>query len=262
MIKKLQILVAGLIIGLTSACGLVSDGSTEVRGGSFAVADSPLLVVNGDNGRIVVNAGPVGRVDVQATLRNPDDVDYEIAQEGDVITIEAESDGGGIFNFGNGPGADIGITTPPNTAVELRTSNGRIEVHGMQRSGTVRTSNGRIVLDDVSGDFTITTSNGGVTVTKAVGSFDIETNNGPIEFEGELTSNGDNKMTTSNGSVEVTLRGTPSVKLDGSTSNGSVTSDLQILTTSSGNQHHLVGTIGEGESRLLIRTSNGSGKIK
>jgi hypothetical protein len=69
-------------------------------------------------------------------------------------------------------------------------------------------------------------------------------------------------MKTSNGSVEVVLRGTPSLKLDGSTSNGSVTSDYPILTTSVGDQHHLVGIIGDGESTLMVRTSNGSVTIR
>jgi len=41
-------------------------------------------------------------------------------------------------------------------------------------------------------------------------------------------------MTTSNGSVTVTLGGTPNLEFDGSTSNGSVTSDYPILTSSNG----------------------------
>ena len=262
MINRSIFLLSGLFIGLASACGIASDGSDEVRGDSFAVGDSPLLIVNVENGRIIVNAGADHRLDLQATLRKPEKVEYEITQEGDVITVVAKTDDGGLFNFGQSPGADIEITTPPNTVVELRTSNGRIEVHGMKRSGTMRTSNGKIALEEVSGDFTLTTSNGGVAVTKAIGAFDIETNNGKIEFVGELIPGSNNKMATSNGSVEITLRGFPSVKLDGSTSNGSVTSDLPILTASAGDQHHLVGTIGEGESALLVRTSNGSVKIR
>lgn len=259
---KLMALAAGLLIGLASACGAISGGSTEVREDSFSVGDAPLVIVNTENGRITVNAGPDHRIDVQATLRDSEDIDYRLNREGDVISVIADSEGGGFFNLIGHTGADIVITAPPNTAVELRTSNGRIEVHGMRRSGTMRTSNGRIVLSQVSGDFTVTTSNGGVTVTNAIGSFDIETSNGGIVFSGELTPGSDNKMTTSNGSVNVTLQGTPSVKLDGSTSNGSVSSDHPILTTSTGDRHRLVGIIGEGASTLVLKTSNGSISIK
>ena len=126
----------------------------------------------------------------------------------------------------------------------------------------MRTSNGKIVLDKISGDFNIVTSNGGVAITQASGSFNVETKNGRIKFEGKLASGGSNKMTTSNGSVEIKLQGTPSVKLDASTSNGSINTEYPILTSSPGDKHHLVGIIGAGEAELLVRTSNGSVAIR
>ena len=132
----------------------------------------------------------------------------------------------------------------------------------MHRSGTVRTSNGKIVMEDVIGDFDISTSNGAVTIALASGTFDVETSNGRIEFDGELAPGGNNRMSTSNGGVEIKLQGTPSVKLDASTGNGSLTTGLPVLTTSPGDEHHLVGTIGAGNSELFVRTSNGSVNIQ
>ena len=259
---KLMILFAGLFVGLGLACGGGFGGSTEIRDDSYVVGDSPRVVVSGDNGTVVVNPGPDRTVTVHATLRKPGDIEYEITQVGDVINVTAKIDDGGIFNFGESPGADIAITAPTNTAVELRTSNGNVEVYGMQQSGKVRTSNGKIVLDQVSGDFNIVTSNGGVTIAGAIGSFDVETSNGRIKFDGELASGSSNKMTTSNGSVEIKLQGTPSVKLDASTSNGSIDTEYPIQTSSPGDKHRLVGTIGAGEAVLLVRTSNGSVVIR
>ena len=128
----------------------------------------------------------------------------------------------------------------------------------MHVSGAVRTSNGKIVIEDVIGEFDISTSNGAVTIVRASGTFDIETSNGRIEFDGELASDDNNRMTTSNGSVEIMLQGTPSVKLDASTGNGSVTTRLPILTTSPGDERHLVGTVGAGDAELFVRTSNNS----
>ena len=69
-------------------------------------------------------------------------------------------------------------------------------------------------------------------------------------------------MTTSNGGITITLKGTPSVNLDASTSNGSITTKLPILTTSTGDEDHLVGTIGAGDADLFVRTSNGSVTIQ
>ena len=132
----------------------------------------------------------------------------------------------------------------------------------MHQCGTVRTSNGKIVMEDVIGDFDISTSNRAVTIALARGTFDVETSNGRIEFDGELAPGGNNRMTTSNGSVDIKLQGTPSVKLDASTANGSVTTKLPILTTSPGDEHHLVGTFGAGDAELFVRTSNGSVMIQ
>ena len=219
-------------------------------------------MVSGDNGRIIVNPGTAGTVRVLATLRKPDDLEYETIQDGDTISVVAKGESLGIFNFGQSPGADIEITAPSNTRVELRTSNGRVEVYGMQQSGTVRTSNGKIVMQDVTGDYDLSTSNGGVTIARASGTFAVETSNGRIEFDGQLAPGGDNRMATSNGSIAITLLGTPSVNLDASTSNGSVTTKLPFLTTSTGDEDHLVGTIGTGESDLFVRTSNGSVTIQ
>lgn len=235
--------------------------TSQNRDDRFAVGDSPRVVVS-TIGRVIVNSGPDRTVSVKATLRKPDDIEYEITQIGDAISVAVKRDDGGFFNFGRRPGAGIEITTPINTAIKLRTSNGSVEVYGMQKSGTVRTSNGKIILDKVSGDFNIVTSNGEVTITQATGSFDVETNNGRIKFDGELLSGGSNNITTSNGSVEIKLQGTPSVKFDVSTSNGSISTEYPNLTSSPGNKHHLVGIIGTGDAVLSVRTSNGSVAIR
>ena len=229
------------LVFLTAACSSGFTGPTETRDDSFVVGKSPRVVVSGDNGRIIV---------------------ISTTQEGDTISVKAKEKRRGIFNLGDSPRADIEITAPLNTRVELRTSNGSIEVYGMHQSGTMRTSNGKIVIEDVTGDFDISTSNGSVTILLASGTFDVETSNGRIEFDGELVPGGNNRMTTSNGSVEITLQGTPSVKLDASSGNGSVTARLPILSTSPGDEHHLVGTIGAGDAELFVRTSNGSVTIQ
>ena len=264
---KSGLLILGvLLVSLTAACSSGFAGPTETRDDSFVVGDSPRVVVSSDNGRIVVKRGTDGTVRVQANLRKPDDLKYETSQEGHTISVEAKEKRPGffnrIFNLGDSPGADIEITAPFNTRLELRTSNGGVEVYGMHQSGTVRTSNGKIVMEDVIGDFYMSTSNGSVTITLASGTFDVETVNGRIEFDGEIVPGGHNRMRTVNGSVEIKLQGIPSVKLDASSGNGSVTTRFPILTTSPGDKRHLVGTIGVGDAELLVRTINGSVTIR
>ena len=255
-------MLGALLVLLIAACSDNPAGSTPTRDDTFVVGRSPSVVVSVENGRIVVNPGTDGRVRVQATLRKPGQLEYATTQAGNVISVEAKEEGGGIFDFGDSPQADIEITAPPDTMVELRSVNGSVEVHGMRQSGTIRTSNGKIVVQDLSGDFDISTINGAVTIALASGSFDVETVNGGIDFDGALTPGGANRMTTVNGSVAIKLQGTPSIQLDASSANGSVTSERPILTTSSEDQRRLVGTIGDGDAELYVRTSNGSITIR
>jgi DUF4097 and DUF4098 domain-containing protein YvlB len=275
--------VLGSMLFLSIGCEITVDvgdsgdgdaGSTETRDDSFSVGASPVLVVTSENGSIDVETGPAGTIRVQATLRNANRVQYEVSEQGDTVTVEADVDSGA-----RNAGADIIVTAPAETEVELETSNGRIELQGLEASGALRTSNGRVVIKDVEGDFdvrtsngsievtsmegvgTLKTSNGPVTLDKVKGAFDVGTSNGNISFSGEMIPGGDNRLETSNGSVTVELQGTPSVELDASTSRGNVTNELPI-DASTKNAKRLVGTIGNGEAELVIRASNGSVTIR
>jgi DUF4097 and DUF4098 domain-containing protein YvlB len=141
--------------------------------------------------------------------------------------------------FGIDAGAEIRVTLPADANVDLHTSNGGIEVVDIQNSGKLRTSNGRISLENVKGEF------------------EVNTSNGDIDFRGEMTADGMNRLTTSNGSVHVTLLGEPSVKLDATTSNGEIICKLPIVATETGD-NRLAGVVGGGDAVLAIGTSNGS----
>lgn len=260
--KSVAWMIGTLLILISAACGQRITGPTETRDASYDVGDLPKVVVSGGNGRIIVNSGMAGKINVQAILRRPDDLEFEISQSGNTISIDVKDKGVGIFNFGSSPGADIEITGPSDTSVKLRTGNGSVEVHGMKRSGSVHTSNGTVLMDGVTGEFEVSTSNGRVEILQSSGTFEIDTSNGRIEFDGELSPGGSNRMTTSNGSVQITLQGTPSIKLDASTSNGSVDTGFPILITAPLDEHHVVGTIGDGDADLFVRTSNGSISIE
>ena len=124
------------------------------------------------------------------------------------------------------------------------------------------TPNGRITLDGITGYVSAMTSNGKIEITRFRGELQAQTSNETIEFEGVLSPGSHNRLRTSNGAVSVTLVDTLGVELDANTSNGTVTSALPITTSGAISEKHLIGTIGNGESILEIRTSNGSINIR
>jgi DUF4097 and DUF4098 domain-containing protein YvlB len=276
----MAVLLAAAALLMTAGCDELTDdcddAEIETRDNSFSVGESVTLVVRTANGAIEVRTGSDGEVHVEATLREPERIDYEVTQDGDTITAEAQSESG---RWRGCMMASFVVTVPANTEVDLDTSNGAIELVGLEGGGRVDTSNGAISLVDVSGDYRgstsngaigidgmegtadFGTSNGAVDVADSRGEFDLHTSNGRISFSGELTAGGDNRLETSNGRVNVELLGEPSVRIDASNSNGDITTDLP-LTIESTSRHELVGTIGDGEADLYVRTSNGDLDIR
>lgn len=263
------------VLALSIACA--STGPLEeTREDTFTVGPSPRLVVDSDYGRIDVASGPQGVVVVQSTNRMPSKLDYEVIREGDTITVLAKQQPG-IRNLSlvNIPSADLTITVPSSTFVNLYTGNGDVEIEGLKASGSLKILNGRISMLDVEGHFDGTTSNGdinistiegnaelmtssgGVRIENGKGEFNLETSNGEIFFQGELIQGGNNGFTTSNGGVTVQLQGEPSVRLMATTNNGIVSNSIPIRSNSPNNRS-LSGIIGRGEAELIIQASNGS----
>lgn len=240
--RLLGFLTVLILFVAIAACTPAFASKTETRDDTFSVGATPKVVVSNDNGQIDVVTGNEGTVNVKATIRRPDDVEYSVVQEGDTIRVEARVTSVWIFNT-DSPGAEITITLPADTNVDLRTSNGGIEVVDIQNSGKLQTSNGRISLENVKGEF------------------EVNTINGAIDFRGEMIGGGMNRLTTANGSVEVTLLGEPSVKLDATTSNGKIICKLPIAATES-EVNRLVGVVGGGDAGLVIKTFNGSIKVQ
>ena len=255
----------GAVLLLVTGCGGVtftwdseeSDEPVEIRDDSFAVGPSPRLLVTSFNGRVTVNPSSDNTIRVQARLTRADRADYEVRQDGNTVEVKAEMKWLVGKTVGRDPGVDVEVTAPSSTSMELTTSNGMIELRGINKSGTLRTSNGKIVMEDISGDFSAHTSNEAIEVAAFSGTVDLDTTNGRISFSGELIPGGRNEMRTSNGDVDVTLQGTRSVRLDATTSSGTVISKLPLLATST-EDNRLAGTIGDGEADLTIHTSNGS----
>jgi hypothetical protein len=254
------------------------DDLNWIEGLTFQVGDAPRVVVRTFNGRVELLSGDPGVVRAEATIRNPSRVAYAVSQSGNTITVQAI--GKSAFSlFGAFAGVDVVITAPAATALDVETNNGRIEVDGFTRGGELVTSNGKVEVTRSGGDLSVKTTNGKVTVERfsgkahlktsnrqivlddVMGTFDAQTTNGRVTFGGELEAGGENWIKSTNGGVAVVLGGKPSVRLDASTSNGRVKSSLPIAATTT-KRSHLVGTIGDGEANLEVRTSNGSVTIK
>ena len=256
------------------------DGKTSMRDDTFAVGDNPRLVVRGFNGRIRVHAGEPGSIRVRTRLKKPHEIKYSAAQEGDLVTVEAKPDGqseGFLHGFSRQhSGANIEVTVPAATSVDLATSNGPVELQGTEGGGAVQTKNGPIRVDKFKGDLNATTknapitvktlsgsaelstSNGRVSIEDAHGHFDARTTNGSIKFQGSIEAGNGSTLSTTNGNIKVALDAEPNLKLTAATVNGRVRCEVPGFVASVEKRHKLKGTVSEGEAELIAQTVNGS----
>lgn len=269
----LVVFIALLLVPAPISCGMLV--STETREETLTVGDAPTLVVRAQNGSVELRSMAGDTVEVEATLRDPSRVQYEVSQVGNTISVIADVEQGGWDFFRGSAGADIVVTAPPGTVLDIETSNGRIEAVGFRESAVLTTSNGRVVLEEVRGDYEIRTRNGSIEVNSLEGSLtarasngsldlsgllgqvDAETSNGRIDFEGEFAPETVNRLWTSNGNVAVRIEGETGVELEATTSNGRVDIGLHIEATLI-EETRVEGIIGDGSAGLLVRTSNGS----
>jgi len=245
-----------LILVLFGTISLVACGPTETRTNAFSVGSSPSVEVKVGNGNVSLVVGPEGEIMVTAELQNPEEIEYQVSQDGDSITVDAKTR--------SGSRADVTVTMPRNTEFGLSTGNGNVDAVSVQASGAVNVGNGSIVLDGVKGHVFGNVGNGNITLSDAAGSFNLNVGNGNIGFQGELTPGGESRFNVGNGSVTMELPGSPkggifpSVTLDLEVEqDGKVRCDWPVTVQEQAEQR-LVGTIGDGEAALTVRIGNGN----
>jgi len=197
--------LAPLILMLSIGC---PDGAaytrTETR--TLPLKAGGELRVKGFNGRIRVEAWNKEEVEVQAEIRENEkgEVSLRTESKDGLAEVVAERKGSGEasglhFSFGSA-GISYVLRVPAKSRALLETSNGQIQVQGLQADLEARTSNGQVELQELGANATVHTSNGSVQVEAVTGHVDVTTSNGSVEarrVKGEL------RITTSNGSVEV-----------------------------------------------------------
>ena len=262
-----------LILGIACAGGEVP---TATRTASFDVGEAPRVEVESQKGDIRVIGGPAGQIRVDAVLRAPGKVTYRVFQEGDTVRVEVSLAGisfGDVVGFNVDRGADLTITVPAATSLELETLSGAIELSGLEARGSVRTANGKVKLLDTRGDFTLSTGNGGIEVAAFEGDLHLEAGNGSVSildssgvfearvgngrltFRGELAVGSLNRFETRNGRISFLLVDPVDLSLDAKSDNGDVDVDLS-LARSVDERRHVVGSLGRGETELVLRATN------
>lgn len=283
-----QLLTWAALIGLTQGCGLplslIQPLHEETRTSNAPhMAGKPLQVVAA-NGSVTVSQSDRQDVQIVARLKA---ISPERLQAAKVV---AERDDNGALSISvdwpegkphSREGCSFEVLIPDAEGVTLRSSNGKLDLAGLEGNADLHTSNGAIAVTAHDGPLKAATSNGQIVATGIQGAIDVSTSNGRIEIT-DATARVDAK--TSNGSIDVSLDPEGPGPINARTSNGSITLALSpvmkgqlTLTTSNGSvnvdsslepqvtsrkKSHAVLDLGESEEQSTAKTSNGSIRVK
>jgi len=116
-------------------------------------------------------------------------------------------------------GANLIVQIPENINLDIRNSNGDVNVVPLVSAVNVRTINGDVIINS-SDKVRAKTNNGDIVLDGNSADFDLRSTNGDINLTQSAIFNGSGSMTTTNGSLRINNSATIDAKIAGSTTHG------------------------------------------
>ena len=239
----------------THNCSITINGAPRLRWDELAPAKAEVTDCN-----------------IVATITARAETDEEARELAEKIEITLEPLGDGLTAKIKRPtllvnksvSVSLDVTVPNQTDLELGTHNGSIVVADISGRINATTHNGEVATERFSGTAVLETHNGPITCRETSGDAKLKTHNGSIKaFYCEAApAVSDISIISHNGSIELTASPGLSARIDASTHNGSINTDLPITVRGKGTKKRLTGAIGSGEGKLYLETHNGSIRLR
>ncbi|UCC98793.1 MAG: DUF4097 family beta strand repeat protein [Phycisphaerales bacterium] len=157
---------------------------------------------------------------------------------------------------------DVGI--PNEMDLELRTHNGAVSLGQITGRISATTHNGKVTAEHVSGTAVLQTRNGDIECAQLSGDAQLKTHNGSVRalYSESAEPVCDASIVTYNGGIEFTAPRDFSARVEASTHNGSVHTDLPITVVGKVSRNQVNGTVGTGQGKLHLETHNGPIRIR
>ncbi len=255
-----------LFLVLVTVQFTMADRLEEVFKKTIEVKGQDYFEVSNRNGRIEVSGWDQATISIEAEKEVRAD-DHEKAkrllEELEIVIKETDkkiivyvdypdrrsgSDGflSWLFNDGSwNVSVNFKIFVPRKMDMDISSTNGKLEIKGCQGEIDLETTNGDINAEDMSGAINCYTTNGSVKVML------------DKVAEGQQMT-----YKTTNGSIRLYLPPDINADLEAKTTNGSIDCDLPIKVYDYKSRKKIYGEINEGGPTIVMRTTNGSIKIR
>jgi hypothetical protein len=222
-----------------------------------------VVVENFSPGSIEAKRGTEGQVTVDLNLRTPEDLDCSVSQDADLIRVTCRMKSSWSwpsYVFGFRPKADISISVPNETDVELENRAGRIAISGIKGALSIESSAGAISVQDCEGTIKTRTKAGSINLGNVNGTVTAHSSAGSITFNGTLSET-DSWFRSNLGSIDITLDKKAGLTVEASTNLGTIKC-IPELTDVHYERGRQIGRIGTGKGKLVVETNLGSITIR
>ena len=276
--------IAGVLVALAFALAGSAAASTEEWNRTFPVTGRASLRVVTNDGHVTVRGSDRRDIAVRIVtvgLNLQRDVIVDAKQIGSSIEVTAKMRPRFYFIDWGQRRLRIEVEMPRAADLDVRSSDGGLEVDNVAGRVTLTTSDGAITVRDVKGDLRLHTSDGSITGLGLDGALDANTSDGSIRVSGRFdhlglgTSDGrivaeaaagsavgDGwSMRTSDGPVTLRLPAGFKADLDASAGDGSIAVDFPVEVSGNWGRHRLQGPMNGGGGPLVLRTGDGSIRV-
>jgi hypothetical protein len=241
-----------------------------------------VTITNMAPGSVEVKADPRNEVKVDLNVSAPQDLDSNITQEGNAVTIRCRARIRPLhwpsYIFTGGPRANIVVSVPVESDLDVEARFDQLAVTGIKGNIVANSSVARIIIQDCEGAVKATGRTGPINIRNVNGSISVRNSTGPVDLEnangtvsvhnstGSITFSGalakdENWFRTSTGSIDINLLGEPDLIVEASTRLGQITCSPE-LTDPRYERGLYTGRIGAGTGKLIAETTTGSIRVR
>ena len=235
---------------------------------SYTVGAKPALHIDTNDAAIEITRGNGGTIAARVTTEG-----YKIGnggllvsehQDGDKVdlTVRIPNQAGFHINW-HDRRVRIEVQVPAETALDLHSSDGHINVDGTTGGARIDTGDGAVEVRNFSGSIRARTGDGHITVDGVLNEVYLHSGDGRIELTARPGSKMDRSwlIRTSDGRVEVHLPDDFAAELYAHTGDGRITLDIPVTVNGSMERSRVRGKMNGGGELLEISTGDGSIRV-
>jgi len=230
----------------------------------YKVEGTPRIVVRTSvgGGSVMVKTAATGEVTVDLKLRGPEHLSYDLSQNGREILVRVwpivHPAVSWLYHLGSGvPRADITVTAPAESDVEIDGAVSDISVSGLKGNLAAESAVSSIRFEDCEGRLRARSRTGSLEIKNFKGDVTARSNVGSITFSGSLIGQGENYLRTNVGSIQITLYGQHDLTAELLSNIGGIVC-IPELADARRDYGRYQGKIGSGTGRLIAQTNTGS----